>query len=50
MNVQIRAMNQEVAEAPEGRTFFIVLDLLMGLGVVMAVVSVGVLLLAAVSA
>lgn len=42
-------MNHEITELREGRAFFIVLNLLVGIGVAMAVASVGVLLLAAVT-
>lgn len=39
-------MNREIVELPEGRAFFVVLNLLVGIGVTMAVASIGVLIVA----
>lgn len=40
-------MKREIMELSEGRAFFVILNLLVGLGVMMAVASVGVLIVAA---
>ncbi len=42
-------MNREITERPEGRAFFVILNLLVGVGMMMAVASVGVLIVAAVT-
>ncbi|MFQ5803271.1 MAG: hypothetical protein ACE5JQ_10285 [Candidatus Methylomirabilales bacterium] len=40
-------MNRELTGPPEGRTFFIILNLLVGIGVLMAVAAIGTLIVAA---
>lgn len=40
-------MNRTITAPPEGRTFFIVLNLLLGVGVMMTVASIGILIVAA---
>jgi hypothetical protein len=40
-------MNQENPELSEGRTFFVILTLLVGIGVTMAIASIGILFMAA---
>lgn len=42
-------MNREITEPREGRMYFVVLDLLVGVGVMMAAAAIGVLFLAALS-
>lgn len=40
-------MSRTITTPPEGRAFFIILKLLVGVGVMMAVASIGILFLAA---
>jgi hypothetical protein len=40
-------MNRETPEAPEGRPFFVILSVRVGIGVLMAIASIGILIVAA---
>lgn len=42
-------MNREITEPREGRTYFVILDLLLGMGLLMVAAAVGVLLIVVLS-